>query len=251
MYAKCDALHNACVNVAGAGLDNCAACGGYTGGGSTHEICESNNGVGSCVIADISIPGPSCAAPGSPCVAAPTVSVTVSPKTPSVAPGATQQFTATVTGSANTNVDWYVTNGTSGGLGGDSTVGTITAAGLYTAPSTMPAFPSVFVTAVSQADSSKSDTATLTFIGPPNCTIFNANPGKVVPPQSSVLSWSCSGVNSCSIDHGVGSVVTSGNTTVKPTAPTSYTITCTGPGGSASKSTTVDVGQPGVIEIPP
>ncbi len=56
--------------------------------------------------------------------------MTVSPSTASVARGATQQFTATVTGTTNQSVAWSV----NGIVGGNSTVGTITADGLYTAP---------------------------------------------------------------------------------------------------------------------
>jgi hypothetical protein len=62
-------------------------------------------------------PGPS--EPG-----APDVVVTVSPMTVSLAPGATQQFTATVAGTTNNDVSWTATGGT------------ITTAGLYTAPAT-------------------------------------------------------------------------------------------------------------------
>jgi hypothetical protein len=45
--------------------------------------------------------------------------------------GATQQFTAVVSNADNTNVTWYVNDV----QGGNSTVGTVTTEGLYTAPS--------------------------------------------------------------------------------------------------------------------
>lgn len=50
--------------------------------------------------------------------------------------GVTQQvqYTTTVTGLANTTVKWEV----SGVAGGNSTLGTITQTGLYTAPATVP-----------------------------------------------------------------------------------------------------------------
>ncbi len=93
----------------------------------------------------------------------PSVSVSVSPGSASVAVGTTQQFTATVTGSTNTTVSWSV-----GGVsGGNSTVGTITAAGLYTAPSAIPVANPVTVSATSQADTTKSATATVTITVPP------------------------------------------------------------------------------------
>ncbi|MGH9543551.1 MAG: hypothetical protein ACRD2H_16930, partial [Terriglobales bacterium] len=87
------------------------------------------------------------------------VSVTVSPATASVNAGATQQFTATVSNTSNTAVTWQV-NGVTGGA---AATGTITAAGLYTAPQTAPS-GSVTVTAISQADSSKSGSATVTVV---------------------------------------------------------------------------------------
>src|SRR5579859_6916113 len=60
------------------------------------------------------------------------VSVTISPVRGSVTISQTQQFTATVTGSANTAVTWQV----DGTPGGSAALGTISAAGLYTPPST-------------------------------------------------------------------------------------------------------------------
>jgi len=86
------------------------------------------------------------------------VSVSVSPTSASVATSATQQFTATVTGSTNTAVTWQVNSV----VGGNSTTGTITAAGLYAAPTTVPTPATVTVKAVSQADTTKSASASVT-----------------------------------------------------------------------------------------
>ena len=61
--------------------------------------------------------------------------------------GATTQFAATVTGTSNSAVVWQV-NGVAGGA---AATGTISASGLYTAPTTMPANTSVAITAVSAA----------------------------------------------------------------------------------------------------
>ena len=66
---------------------------------------------------------------------APAISVTVTPTTASVpASGGTQTFTATVTNTATTTVTWSV----NGKAGGDATVGTISAFGVYTAPAAAP-----------------------------------------------------------------------------------------------------------------
>lgn len=65
-----------------------------------------------------------------PAAQAGTVSVTVSPAKASLAPNATQQFSATVSGAADQKVVWLV----NGVRGGAPALGTISASGLYTAP---------------------------------------------------------------------------------------------------------------------
>ena len=89
------------------------------------------------------------------------VSVSISPTSASVPIGTTQQFTAKVVGSSNSAVTWQV----NGVANGNSTVGTISATGLYTAPAAIPSPATVTVKAVSQADTSKSASATVTVIG--------------------------------------------------------------------------------------
>jgi hypothetical protein len=90
------------------------------------------------------------------------ISVNVSPKTASPFPTQSQQFTAVVNGNTNQQVTWQV----SGVTGGNSTVGTIDTTGLYTAPATVPSPTPVAVSAVSQADVTKSDTAMVTIKTP-------------------------------------------------------------------------------------
>jgi hypothetical protein len=75
--------------------------------------------------------GANVASVGSGTTASVTVlSLSISPGGTLLAPGATQQFSASIQGIANTSVTWTV----DGTAGGNSTVGTITTAGLYTAP---------------------------------------------------------------------------------------------------------------------
>jgi hypothetical protein len=90
-------------------------------------------------------------------VPAPTaVSVSISPTGASVQVGLSQQFAATVSGTTNTAVNWLV----SGIAGGNSTVGTISSTGLYTAPSSAPA-SAVIVTAQSVDQSTSLASATV------------------------------------------------------------------------------------------
>jgi len=87
----------------------------------------------------------------------PPITVSVSPTTATVPVNSTQQFIATVQNSSDTSVAWQV----NGVTGGDSTHGTISTTGLYTAPSSVPSPSTVTVTAVSQADPTKSASVSL------------------------------------------------------------------------------------------
>ena len=82
---------------------------------------------------------------------------------------------------------------------------------------------------------------------------FTANTSFLVPPQPVILSWACQNADSCSINHGVGSVNNiSGTTTVYPTSTTSYTLTCNNntSGSTVTATATVTV-APGVHEVAP
>ncbi len=100
------------------------------------------------------------------------VSVSIAPGSASSALGAATQFTATVTGTANTAVTWT------------ATAGSISSAGLYTAPASMPASPSVTIRATSAADNTKSAQATVALqaagggSGTPGNNGANLTPGR-------------------------------------------------------------------------
>ncbi len=89
-----------------------------------------------------------------------TVSVTVSPTSVALQPSQTQQFTATVSGTSSTGVTWSV----NGIVGGNSSVGTVLASGLYAAPAAVPSPATVVVAATSAADTTKSDSASVLII---------------------------------------------------------------------------------------
>jgi hypothetical protein len=111
-------------------------------------------------------------------------SVTVTPATAALAPGATQAFSATSTSGA-ASFTWSVAE--SGG-------GTVTAAGLYTAPARSGTY---HVVATSTADPSQSGQATVTVSPAPACTPNVPQPSAL--PAAQVISL---GV------HTVGEVVT-------------------------------------------
>ncbi len=81
----------------------------------------------------------------------PVVSVSVSPTTATVTTGGTQQFTADVSGTTNTAVAWSASGGT------------VSSAGLYTAPNTAGNY---VVTATSAADATKSASASVSVSAP-------------------------------------------------------------------------------------
>jgi hypothetical protein len=85
------------------------------------------------------------------------VSVTVHPMNAPVTSMVTQQFTATVTGTSNHGVTWFV----AGVKGGNSTVGTISSTGLYTPPSTFSNGKQEPIKAVSTEDDNASGVATV------------------------------------------------------------------------------------------
>lgn len=92
------------------------------------------------------------------------VSVQVSPTTASLYASQTKQFSSSVTGSSNTNVSWSLS----------PQVGTLSANGLYTAPISITAAQTVKVIATSQADNTKSGSATVNLLPPAGsfATIF-------------------------------------------------------------------------------
>lgn len=98
----------------------------------------------------------------------PPPAVTISPTswTMPAGPANTEAFTSTVTGALTTDEDWYVgTVGTNPVLGGNATLGTISANGLYSAPRTPPLGSSVVVTAVSHDFPLSSASAAVTISG--------------------------------------------------------------------------------------
>jgi len=99
------------------------------------------------------------------------VSVTIEPTGVNIAVSKTLQFTATVTDTSDTAVNWSVVGG--------SANGTISSAGLYTAPGTVPTPAQVAIMAISQRDTTKSATATVTVTttgGPSNISVV-VSPG--------------------------------------------------------------------------
>jgi len=142
--------------------------------------------------------------------------------------GNTQQFTATVTGSSNTAVSWSV----NGVAGGNSKVGTISTAGLYTAPQDLPSPATVTVTATAQADTTRSASASVTIISDISVTVQSSPAGNSVVVNTTLnltatvssagnpdkaVQWSVNGV--ANGNATLGMIATTGTGTATYSAP--------------------------------
>jgi len=106
------------------------------------------------------------------------VAISVAPQTASVQAGATQQFSATVTGATDTLVAWSIAEGSQGG--------SISNDGLYAAPATAGTF---HVVATSHADASKSATATVTVTVPSGGVSVTIRPASITINESTGVTF--------------------------------------------------------------
>jgi len=187
------------------------------------------------------------------------VVVTVSPSSASVVVGKTQQFAAQVTGTSNTAVTWSV-----GGIGcSGASCGTITQNGLYTAPSTQPTPSSVTVTATSQADSTRSGSATVT-IAPNIVVTVSPTTAQVTTGQQAQFSATVTGSNNTNVTWSVsgtgcsgkacGTISSNGLYTAPGSVPTPPTVTVTATAQadpSKSATATVTVNAPIAVTVAP
>lgn len=85
-------------------------------------------------------------------------------------------------------------------------------------------------------------------VSPPVINSFNANKSSIDKGETAILTWTTTNANSVTISPEVGSVATSGSTTVTPAATTTYTLVAKGKTGtSASSTSTITV----IPRIPP
>ena len=115
------------------------------------------------------------------------VAISVSPMSATVTAGATQQFTATVTGDSNTAVMW----GVSGPECSGASCGTISSGGLYTPPSSVPSPATVSVMATSVADPTKSASASVTVVAAV-AVLLSISPTSVSVPAAGMQSFTAS-----------------------------------------------------------
>jgi len=161
----------------------------------------------------------------------PAIFVTVAPVSTNVAVSTQQQFTATVTGSSNTSVTWYV----NGVLGGNlSTTGSISSTGLFQAPANIPSPATVTITAISAADGTTSGLAQATIVpageavsvtvttNPPVSDVYTSTTqvfiATVTGTSNTTVTWQVNKVTGGNAT--VGTIDNSGNYTAPTTVPT-------------------------------
>jgi hypothetical protein len=182
----------------------------------------------------------------------PTVKVALSAASPDVRLGSTDQVTATVTGSSNQNVSWFV----SAVAGGNAMVGTISASGLYSAPSAMPAAGTVMIKAVSAADSSATATTTLTLWNP-SPTLGSVSPQSFATGAFTLTINGSNFVNGAQVLFAGAALSTTFVSATKLTAtgsaPTAgtFAVTVQNPNPGASQSNSVNVQVTSNVPPPP
>jgi hypothetical protein len=165
-----------------------------------------------------------------PPVPSPTVSVSVSPSSVAYNGSTTLTWSASNASSCNASGGWSGSKSTSG----SQTLSGLTVDRTYTLNCT-------------GTGGSASDSASVAVAPPPRPTVsLTASPSSVAYDGSSTLSWSTSDATSCSASGDwSGSRSTSGSQAVgNLTSNKTYTLSCSGPGGSRTRSATVTVGAP-------
>src|SRR6202167_354300 len=79
---------------------------------------------------------------------------------------------------------------------------------------------------------------------------LNASPTSIKSGDTVTLSWTSTDATDLDIEPGVGKVTAQGSTPVNPTESTTFTITATGPGGTATADARVTVGAAPIETAP-
>ncbi|MGA7962581.1 MAG: IPT/TIG domain-containing protein [Candidatus Acidiferrales bacterium] len=172
----------------------------------------------------------------------PGISVSVVPTAANVRAGATQPFTATVTGTTNESVSWSV----NGVVGGNATLGTIASSGVYTAPATVPNPNTITVEAVSVADASASGSSDLTLWNP-TPVVSSVSPASFTAGSYTITVTGSKFVNGAQVLFGGSALITSYSSSTQLTArgsePTAgtYAVSVSNPNPGSSASAAVNV----------
>lgn len=78
----------------------------------------------------------------------------------------------------------------------------------------------------------------------PRINSFTGEPRSIERGQSATLRWSVANATDITIEPGLGAVQANGSRQVFPSSTTTYTLTANGPGGSDSRTVTIEVAAP-------
>lgn len=177
------------------------------------------------------------------------VSVTISPEyaflRPSGAATSTLQFTATVANSLNANVTWSVQSGTGGQGCAGAACGSVSAAGLYAAPTSAPSPNAIAVMATSAADPTKSATAMVAITSGP--AIESLLPSSVMAEAAMGFPFQVNGVNfAAGSGTGASAILLNGTPRVTTCANATSCTTALNPADVQTAGTmSVQVQNPG------
>ncbi len=180
----------------------------------------------------------------------PPVSVTISPTSASLEVEDTLQFTSEVN-QGDFRVKWYVNDI----QGGNTTVGTITAAGLYSAPVSVPSPTTVVVKAIPNSDTTKSATAQITVSAKltvsPTAAVVRAGTTQQFT-ANKPATWSVNDV--AGGNATVGTISASGLYTSPATVPSPATVTVKAAwqlNAAKTALATVTITAPSTVSISP
>jgi hypothetical protein len=167
----------------------------------------------------------------------PAVTITLGAAPSSLSVGQTYQFSDTVANATNTGVTWAV----AGVTGGNASVGTISASGLYTAPALVPTPQSVTISATSQADTTKSASTSVTINIALSVSLAGSGANTISLPVTStqVFNATVLGAANTAVTWTVNGI-TNGNSTYG---------TITGSGLSVTYSAPAAVPSPGTFNV--
>jgi hypothetical protein len=161
---------------------------------------------------------------------APTVTLSAAPSTVAYNAAASLNWSATNADACTASGGWGGARATSG----TASTGSLTVSTVFRLDCTGPG-------------GSATQSVTVTVTPPPAPTLsLSANPTSVAPGGAALLSWTSANATACSASGGwTGAQPTGGSASTGPlSTTTSYTLACTGPGGTVSQTATVTVVTP-------
>ena len=179
----------------------------------------------------------------------PPITVSVAPSSVSVTTGGqTQQFTATVANASNAAVTWSI----------NPAVGSISSAGLYTAPGSLTTAQTVTVTATSVASPTSTGSATIYLSAAVTVSVspspVSITTGGQTQQFTTMVANASNAAVTWSINPAVGSISSAGLYTAPASITTAQTVTVTATSVASPTSTgsaTINLGPPVTVSVSP